>query len=175
VDQITLNGFLSTVVLICTASGLIGGAIWKLIKASDKRTAQISAAQTATLERTIERKLDEKLRPIKAELETPSGKTLKDTVFRVGEQMSSMQQTDDRRHRENVAELEKQQGRIATLEDGLRIMRRAFAAVLRAQRPGPAEARIPGLPDEVLVELDRFDEEARKYRSSRARRTKEKE
>jgi hypothetical protein len=151
---------------------LIGGAIWKLIKASDKRTAQISAAQTATLEKTIERKLDEKLQPIKAELETPSGKTLKDTVFRVGEQVSDLQQTGDRRHSENQELLEVQQETLEDQQHEMDTMGRAIAVLLRAWRRSN-----PDLPvsDELLVDLDRSSDRRGRYRPSRARRTKEKE
>jgi gas vesicle protein len=161
-QQVTLDSFLGSVILIFTAVGLVSGAIWKLIKASDKRTAAISAAQTATLTATLEKKFEEKLRPIKAELETPSGKTLKDTVTQVSEQVSDLQQTGDERHRENQDRLEAQQETLEDQQHEMDIISRAFAVVLRAWRRSDPE--LPGLSDELLVDLDRTSDRRGRYR-----------
>lgn len=138
---------------------LYGGLRW-LLRQLDRR----NEAERAAHDEMLERKLDAKLDPIRAELHTNSGSSLKDHIVRLSEQVSSLQATDDRRHRENVKELEAQQGQIDELRDSQRILRRAVAALLRKGEHRGA------MQDEVLVELDRFDETSGKYRSTGQRR-----
>lgn len=166
-QQVTLTGFLQFVVLAGTAAGIVGAGVFKLLRAFDKRSTEIAAVQTATLEK----KFEEKLRPIKAELETPSGTSLKDTVMLVGEQVSDLQQATDDRHRENQELLEVQQETLEDQQYEMDIMSRAIAVVLRAWRRTNPE--LPGLSDELLVDLDRSSARRSRYRRSRSRRKDE--
>jgi hypothetical protein len=158
-----LTGFLQFVILAGTAATIVGAGVFKLLRAFDKRTTAISAAQTAVLQRAIE----QRLQPIQAELETPSGRTLKDTVIGIGEQVSDLREAGDRRHSENQELLEVQQETLEDQQHEMDTMGRAIAVLLRAWRRSNPELPVS---DELLVDLDRSSARRGHYRRSRSRR-----
>lgn len=157
-DNVTLVGAAQIVVLFGAALAVLWKGYRNLLKAFDERVRVTSAAHDAVLER----KLDEKLGSIKAELSPNSGSSLRDKVNEIATGFEGLQRADNERHKENRVRLDRQQRQIDAI-------RRAFMAVLKAAKSGNAEA-IPGLTDELITDLDDADERKGRYRRDRRAR-----
>lgn len=148
--NVTIGDVATLIITVGTAITIVAGGVLALRRA---------------LHKIIVDELDKSLAPIKAELQHNSGKSLKDyigqmrdTITANGDKIDQDRAEGTRRHRENVEELE-------TLARGLRAVRRALLTHLRlGHRQAHAETASTGIPDELLVELDRGDEELGRYR-----------
>lgn len=102
------------------------------------------------LNSALDRQLNEKLAPIKAELQPNGGTSLRDRVDQLTRQKDAEQVAIDRRHGQNRAELDE-------LREGHVAMRRALRAVLLTVRAGHQPDQNTALSDAAIEELDQLD------------------
>lgn len=155
-ENVTLVGAAQVIVVFGAAVGVLWRGYRMLLKAFDERVRATNAVHDAALEK----KLDEKLGSIKAELSPNSGSSLRDKVNEIATGFETLRDVDNRRHKENSDRLASQQRQIDAI-------RRAFMAVLKAAKSGNTEAPIPGLTDELITDLDDADERKGRYRRER--------